>query len=270
MNSAEVLDYYRQMTPNTEPGELAYLFDNLPVGLVELCHLIKCQLIHPNFVSKYRHQLTNHTKREDLDFYTTSDMLEALLERNANGIIMEREHHERLIVSCRYHALMLMSMLRFQQIPVRCRVGFARYLSETRTKYIDHWICEVWDSVKGRWMFVDPDMELIDLEADDEFLLAGDAWLMARDKEVNPKLFGVQKSWGLFYIRNNLCHDLHAVLGQELRYWELPPICSKDMSTLEMEELELLDEVALYLQDPDVHYDELRSIYRDYPDLRFP
>jgi len=268
VNNTQLLQFYTAYTPNTDPHELRYLFDELPSDLPALCKLIKCQLIHPNTVKKVRHLLTTFTKNEDEKFYTVREMLDALVERNANGIIFERLPRERLIVSCRFHSLLLISMLRSMGIPVRCRVGFARYLSEHQSKYIDHWICEVWDEREGRWLKVDPDLEIIDLQGDD-FLLAPDAWLMARDKEINPQLFGVKKSWGMHYIRNNLCYDLHTILGRELRYWDYPPICQIEMDDLDLEELQLLDEVAMYLQDPDENFALLQELFLEHEFLQF-
>ncbi|AIQ67609.1 transglutaminase family protein [Paenibacillus graminis] len=268
MNKSQVLQFYTEYTPNTDPFSLRYLFDELPSDLSGLCRLIKCQLIHPGMVKKVRHLLTSYTKNEDEKFYTIHDMLEALVERNANGIIDERLPRERLIVSCRYHSLLLISMLRSMGVPVRGRVGFARYLSEHQLKYIDHWICEVWNEGESRWIKVDPDMEIVDLQGDD-FLLAGAAWLMARDKEINPQLFGVKKSWGMHYIRNNLCYDLHAVLGRELRYWDYPPICQKEIEDMDFEELQLLDEVSIYLQDPDAHFGQLQALFLENESLQF-
>ncbi|MNI31899.1 Transglutaminase-like superfamily protein [compost metagenome] len=212
--------------------------------------------------------LSSYTKNEDEKFYKIHDMLEALMERNANGIIYERLPRERLIVSCRFHSLLLISILRSKGIPARSRVGFARYLSEHELKYIDHWICEVWDKGAGRWIMVDPDQQIVDLQGDG-FLLAGDAWLMARDKEINPQLFGVKKSWGMHYIRNNLCYDLHAILGQELGYWDYPPICQGEMNDLDFEELQLLDEVAVYLQDSDTNFELLQAIFQENESLQF-
>ncbi|KAA9005467.1 transglutaminase [Paenibacillus spiritus] len=268
MNQLQLLQFYQSYTPSTNPHELAYLYEDMPEDWSELCRLIKCQLIHPAAVSKVRHLLASHTKNEDEHFYTVHDMLEALLDRNANGLIDERLPRERLILSCRFHSILLLSIARSKGIPARGRVGFARYLSENELKYIDHWICEVWDESGGRWVRIDPDMQIVDLRGDG-YLLAGEAWLMARDKEINPKLFGVKKSWGMHYIRNNLCYDLHAVLGRELRYWDYPPICQRNMEDLDFEELQLLDEIAVCLEDPDSHMEELQRILEENEALQF-
>ncbi|MGN7470624.1 transglutaminase domain-containing protein [Brevibacillus sp. SAFN-007a] len=268
MKNADLLPFYTRQTPNTDPGEYGALFHALPQGLPELCRLIKCQLIHPARIKKERHLLTEYTRKEDENFDKVSEMLEALVERNADGLTADRLPSERLLLSCRFHSLLLISMLRSRGVPARSRVGFASYLSENNRKYIDHWICEVWEEAEQRWIRVDPDQERIDIQGD-EFLVAGDAWLMARDKEINPQLFGVKKSWGMPYIRNNLCYDLNAVLGNELGYWDYPPLCQKEMDKLNGEELSLLDEIALYLQDPDEHHAKLQALFSEHDVLQF-
>jgi hypothetical protein len=55
-----LLDFYRQYSSFTDPGEYAYSFANLPDSLPELCSLIKSEIIHfyndlPRYiVSKYQ------------------------------------------------------------------------------------------------------------------------------------------------------------------------------------------------------------------------
>ncbi len=261
-----ILEFYTQMTRNTDPKDLAYLYHGLPDDLESLCNLIKCQLIHPTMVKKYKYSLPAGVKNEDDDFRSVYQMLTALLERNANGIIEERENNEKLILSCRFHALLLASILRSKNIPVRLRVGFAGYLSKESGKYIDHWVCEVWIESRNSWQMVDPDLEIIDLENED-FLLSGEAWLLARDKNINPGLFGVKKSWGLFYIRNNLCHDLQILLGNEVKYWDYSPICQKNINKLDFDELQLLDDIALFLIEPDSNIEQIRAVFAANPSL---
>jgi len=42
----EILDFYRQYSSYTDPGEYAYLYENLPDSLPELCSLVRSQFIH--------------------------------------------------------------------------------------------------------------------------------------------------------------------------------------------------------------------------------
>jgi len=42
-----VLDFYKQYSSFTDPGEYAYLYKNFSDSLPELCRLIKSQFMHP-------------------------------------------------------------------------------------------------------------------------------------------------------------------------------------------------------------------------------
>jgi hypothetical protein len=57
-DEAGLLDFYRQCSPFTDPGEYAYLYKNLPDSLPELCKLIRSQFIHPFAeLPQYREQI---------------------------------------------------------------------------------------------------------------------------------------------------------------------------------------------------------------------
>ena len=52
-----LLNFYRQYSSYTDPGENEYLYKNLPDSLPELCNLIRSQFINPYAqLSKYREQ----------------------------------------------------------------------------------------------------------------------------------------------------------------------------------------------------------------------
>ena len=61
-------------------------------------------------------------------------MLKGLLQRKEKGLIMERKPEERLVVSCRFHSMLLASILKYQEVPARVRVGFANYLDKKNNK----------------------------------------------------------------------------------------------------------------------------------------
>jgi hypothetical protein len=42
-----LLNFYRQYSSFTDPGDYEYLYKNLPDSLPELCNLIRSQFIHP-------------------------------------------------------------------------------------------------------------------------------------------------------------------------------------------------------------------------------
>ena len=62
-----VLNFYRQYSSFTDPGEYAYLYANLPDSLPELCSLIKSQFIHPyGELNTYREQIPKERWNEML------------------------------------------------------------------------------------------------------------------------------------------------------------------------------------------------------------
>ena len=53
-----LLNFYRQYSSFTDPGEYEYLYENLPDSIPELCSLIRSQFIHPYAeLPKYRDQI---------------------------------------------------------------------------------------------------------------------------------------------------------------------------------------------------------------------
>lgn len=256
-----VLDFYRQYSSNTVPGKFKYHYNNLPRDLNELCLLIKQQLIHPTRINNYPELVG--MKCEDEKIYSVKEMLEELVKRNSKGLIPERAPKERLRLSCRFHSLLLASILKTQGIPVRVRVGFASYLSPPGlNKSCDHWICEVWNIQENRWIFVDPDLCKVDFERN-EFELAGDVWLKIKNTNENPDRYGVVQWWGKEYIKANVLHDFSCVLSNELIYWEGPSLAQKELCSYTVEDFELLDRLSTLLQDVDKNLNDLIKISSD-------
>ncbi len=262
-----ILDFYRCFDPYSDPLAYHSLYAGLPDNLVSLCTLIKKQFIHPSQIKQYGDRLPVGAKGEDGRFTSVRRMLPELLKRNPAGLIMERQPHERLLVSCRNHALLLASILQYRRIPARVRVGFAGYVSDKPGKWVDHWICEVWDEAEGCWLFVDPDIQRVDIPRS-EFELAGNAWLKIRREGQNDKIYGGSNLWGIVYVRQNLCHDFNACLGRVTTYWTGSPILHIKFANLSREQRRLLDQMALYLQNPDEHLAEIQALQATHRDLQ--
>jgi hypothetical protein len=159
--NGSVLDFYKQYSEFTDPGEYAYLYENLPDSLTELCHLIKAQIIHPwSDLSKYRELIPKERSTEDYKYPTVKSILEGLLSYNSHGLVKDRKPEDRLLLTCRYNSILLASILKYRGIPVRVRYGFAPYLDPGY--HAGHVICEVWNINENRWMLVDPSMNMID------------------------------------------------------------------------------------------------------------
>ena len=266
------LDFYRNYSYYTNPGKYSYLFQSLPDSLEELCKMIKCQFIHPVDIGPYRDIFPPNRHYEDPRFPTSEKLLAGLLALDSNGLSFNRKPENRLIVTCRYHSIFLASILKSRNIPVRLRYGFAPYLSKNKDYHICHVVCEVWNEKANRWMLVDPDRKMVDIPKN-EFELAGDAWLQYQKGEITElEKYGVAKTWGEYNILDMLCHDFASILGQELLYWERPPISkneSMDISNLEKEKVDVLNNISMLLKIPDDHLSEIKAIYDKYNFLQY-
>ena len=169
-----ILDFYKQYSYYTDPGEYCYLYQSLPDSLSGLCELIKCQFIHPVDLNPYRHLFPQNRHYEDVKFPTVKKLLMGLIDLDANGLTCDRKPENRLVVTCRYHAVFLASILKYRGIPTRVRYGFAPYLAPNRDLHICHVICEVWNKKRKCWMLVDPDRKMINFPKND-FEFPGDA-----------------------------------------------------------------------------------------------
>lgn len=265
-----MLDFYRHYGVYTNPGEYDSLYKNLPDSLTELCKMIKAQLIHPDAdLPLYRDLIPPERNREDEKYPTVKSILGGLMAYNSAGLINERKPEQRLILSCRYHAILLASILKYRGIPVRVRYGFAHYLYPGY--HIYHVICEVWNDREHRWMLVDPDRQMVDFSRE-QFEFAGDVWLRYKQKKLDPYTYGVPEWWGAHPILSVLCHDLAAVLGNEYVYWNQPPIChdpEMNVKSTPSDQVEILNKFAALLQNPDNELQELQLIYDKYKYLQF-
>jgi hypothetical protein len=79
----------------------------------------KKQLIHPTQIENFP-ELTD-MQSEDESFYSVTEMLAELLKRNSKGLVVEREPKERLRISCRFHSLLLASILKSNKISARVK-----------------------------------------------------------------------------------------------------------------------------------------------------
>jgi hypothetical protein len=257
-----VLDFYRRFSVDTDPGEHTKLYLGLPESLEELCRLVKCQLIHPFQAQPYAHVLTPERRFDEQKYTTVKAMLAGLISYDPNGLVFTRKPQHRLVLSCRFYSILLASILKHRDIPTRCRYGFGRYIAADKDMRVCHVICEVWNKEQQRWMLVDPILGMVDFPAH-QFEYATQSWQRLRQGKVNPEKYGVAGTTGNYHILDMLCHDVAAVLGEELLYKERPPVSlDKELDVIKMEQdqLELLDTLASLLQEPDQNLKALRDL----------
>jgi hypothetical protein len=226
------------------------------------------------------------------------DLLDRALRLDPRSPALPRSPEARVICCCREFATLFCAILRYKGIPARSRCGFGRYFSPEY--YEDHWICEYWEQSQGRWIQVDPQMDPfqqstlhLDFSPLDilpgRFVVAGEAWLKCRSGEIDPmrcgiscdpRKFGLESLYGLWFVRGQLLRDFAALnkvetvpflvrLGKGLSWhpWRLVGVNDQELSP---EDDELLDTIAVYSVQPDPHFEEIRSLYQSNPDLQVP
>ncbi len=258
------LDFYRNYSIYTNPGEHSYLFENLPDSLQGLCDLIKCQFIHPVDLGPYKNLIPESRHYEDRKFPSAEKLLAGLLALDSAGLTFERKPEKRLVVTCRYHSILFASILKSRGIPVRLRYGFAPYLAPGTGLHISHAICEVWNDKEKRWMYVDPDRKMVDFPKE-EFETGSEAWIAFRAGKIkDPSKYGIPDTWGEIMILGTIYQDFLCILGYEPLYWEYPvnQYLSNEISKVDPQRLKILDEIALFMKNPAKNLSELMEIYR--------
>jgi hypothetical protein len=216
-------------------------------------------------LAPYRDRIPPERHHEDSKFPTTADLLAGLAQLNPAGLIPDRLPEERLVVTYRYHAILLASILKHRGIPTRVRYGFAPYLDPGR--HISHVICEVWNEAERRWMLVDPDRQMINFPRE-KFEFAGDVW---QQEGIDVSQYGMGISWGAYAVLDMLCHDFASVQGRELLYWEHPPLTGNirmNVETIPAEQLEIVNRIAALLHEPKKHFQKLQSLHDNHKFLQ--
>jgi len=266
----EILEFYRQYGFYTDPGEYEQMYADLPQSLTEICKVIKSQLIHPVAdLPMYNELIPPERSYEDLKYPTVQTILAGLKTYNPDGLIFDRKPADRLVVSCRYHAILLASILKHRGIPVRIRYGFATYLFPEY--HIYHVICEVWNDNEKRWMLIDPDRQMIDFPSQ-QFEFAGDVWIKYQQGKIDPNTYGIPNWWGPHPILDVLCHDLASILGNEHIYYNRPPISADttmNVKNMPADQINIINKISELMTDVDSNFNKLQKLYNENKQLQF-
>jgi formylglycine-generating enzyme len=269
-DSISVLDFYRQYSSFTDPGEYKYLYKNLPDSLPELCSLIKSQFIHPFAeLPQYRDQIPEERGDESVKYPTVKSILEGLLAYDSRGLVHDRKPKDRLILACRENAILLASILKYRGIPVRVRYGFAPYIEPNF--HIGHVICEVWNTNENRWMLVDPTMNMVDFSRD-KFDFSNDVWKKLQKKEIDPAIFGVMGHTGESMIVCALNSDLASLLGTEYTFFHYSPIIKQifmNERQVSVDQIKLINEISELMTSINAdNLSKLQEIYNSTPEIQ--
>ncbi len=276
-----IFDYYCSQSPYSDPKEFGYLFDGLPQKLERLVGIVQGLIIHRDAVDLYGLEVSGKRAMEAQTRYVEK-ILRRILELDNSKIKQARKPDKKFVGICRDFAILFCAILRHKGIPARIRCGFADYFISG--KYEDHWICECWNIEKEKWMLVDPEIDkVISVRYDisfspldvprEHFLTAGSAWQMCRNGGVNADNFGVSMIdiKGLWFIRSNVIRDLAALNKIEVLPWDYWGLSDKDFDTLDEEELNLIDKVAILTADfNNTRFQEARQLYENDKRLKAP
>jgi len=109
----ELLNFYRQYSSFTDPGEYAILYETLPESLPELCRLIRSQFIHAYAeLPGYREQIPEERWNESMNYPSVKSILKGLLSYDSSGFVNDRKPEDRLVLICRHNTILLASILK--------------------------------------------------------------------------------------------------------------------------------------------------------------
>jgi transglutaminase superfamily protein len=276
-NAVDPLTFYATQGRITDPGDVVALLTGLPTDLRALTRVVQ-GLIYHYFADEPLFGWRPPGERlAEIDTRHVSAMLGRLRTLDARPLTEPRPPEGRLLGCCRDFTVLLCAMARHVGIPVRARVGFARYFSPGF--HVDHEIVEWWDAAERRWRLVDPelgerqrahfriDFDPFDVPRD-QFLVGGRAWQLCRTGEADPQTFGLAPDLpqprGLTFVRGHVVQDLAALNKVETLLWDIWGL----MEAKPDAEVALVDEVAARTQDADAFAD-VRRLYAT-PGLTMP
>jgi Transglutaminase-like superfamily len=261
-------DRYRRPMAMSDPGRHAALFDGLPRDTGALAETVQGLLIHRHIAPAYGVTLSRDQQAQS-HVRAVEKILDDIVTRDGQPLSAARATNARQVGVCRHFALLHVAMLRTQGIPARARCGFGAYFEMGR--YLDHWVTEYWSEGKKRWVLFDAQIddrqrELFRIGFDtadvprDQFLVAGDAWLLCRDGRADPSAFGILDMHGLWFIAGNLIRDIAALNNREMLPWDVWGAMPRQDSELDFA---FFDRLANVSREPDARVDELSALYGD-------
>ena len=207
----KIINHYLEFSQYTSPG----LYKNtikkdLPNDVRKIGELVRKQIIHRTTLEA-GNVGTNADKKfgdmakvpwfrqsEDDIFVTATSILAELYRRDKHGFVNNRSEKDKLVLTCRFVAVLIASILKSKRIPCRVRAGHAPYFNMGSLGKVsaDHWINQYWNSKENRWVTIDVDgsWSLNDNFdpyniPEEKFDYPADAWLNIRKKKEDPNRF---------------------------------------------------------------------------------
>lgn len=279
-----MLEYYTTQGVMTDPGKYAALYEGLPDDVAGLVKVVQGNLLHVFWARAYGVQLTQE-KASSVGIRTLEAKLAEIEKMDDRPLAESREPDKRLVANCRDYSILLCSLLRHKGIPARARCGFGAYFLPG--KYMDHWICEYWNSTDERWVRVDAQLDSVQIKAlgiefdplalpEGAFLTGGEAWSLCRAGKLDPDncgFFDPPNLKGMWFIRGDMIRDFMALNKVEVLPWDSNDegLIGIADDKLTESDYAMLDKVArLTTEGGDSTFSEIRALYESDSTLRMP
>lgn len=274
----EALEYYATPGPFTDLVPHAARLRELPETLPELCRVVQGLVVHPFHARLYGLDPAG-LRQDELQIRRAQEMLDRVLTVDPRPLSEPRSPDRRFVGNCRHFTVLLCALLRARGVPARARCGFGAYFEPSR--FVDHWVCEVWDEARAAWHLVDAQLDARQRQAlripfdpidvpRTQFLVAGDAWQRCRSGRADPQRFGILDLAGLWFVRGNLVREAAARAKRELLPWDGWGLMVEGGRESDGAELALLDRVAELTQAGDERHVEVLKLQNSEPGLRVP
>jgi hypothetical protein len=309
----DVLDYYTESGKLTDLSAYRDEIHNLPSDNENLVAVTQNMIIHDMWLERYG--VAFDKSRCLGGSCTMESIFELLYKHTRKNSFATLAMSQKVIACCREFTTMFCALLRAKGIPARARCGFAVYLAH-QGSYEDHLVCEVFRN--NEWVMVDPQIDAFQLDfiqswaqkqtdidisyknillqlnpmniTKDDFMVAGQAWQLARQGKkdpnsfgigANPQHYGLESLSGLWFIRGNLIRDFLALNKLEIdpflegiekreNYWNDWRLMICRDEELTKNDWELLDIIAVLTLNPDKNFQEIRALYEANLDLQPP
>ena len=271
-------DQYLEFSVFTNPGLYRGFLCELPDDIRDLGNLVNHQRIHRVTLMQGNTNANIDKRYGDMDEFpwyrlvcdddvlpNVVSMIAELLRLDGRGFHPNRKVENKIVVTCRYSAILMASILKSKGIPCRVRAGFVPYFSENSG---DHWINQYWNQREQKWITFDADGFLDSLPFDqydmpeDKFDWAPEVWIGIRNKVLTPERYRYAGGeTGLQAAVRALFHDFHCLMNQEILYEQIPSYVHRKLGNLSSTELEEIDDLAELMIAPDENFNELSSIW---------
>jgi hypothetical protein len=289
-----MLDFYREQSEVSSPGNYLSLFEDLPASIGDLGRVVQNLFLHQFWILKEENygisvkslQDSGRNLNDEVNLRSIEELLSFLVDLRDQPLTQKREPDQKLVGNCRDYSVMLVSMLRHQGVPARMRSGVARYFYPPQEAMLeDHFICEFWNQETDRWQRVDPQIDdlqrrILQMRIDplnlppDQFLDAGESYVELKSGKVAEEKIGIFDFRGWPYVLYKLVSDLACINSVEVLPWEGWGICDRiNADQLTEADQVVLEKLADYLKalrfDPD-RTRELRELFQTHPDFMIP